>query len=303
MNNSVSIIVPTLNPGDHLPALRDAFTHQQLQPLEVLIIDSASTDGSPARWRDAGFRLLSIKRADFDHGGTRNLAARQAQGEILVFMTQDAVPADECWLEELVAPITSGEVVATFARHLPREDASLLERFARHFNYPPSSRVKRLSDVQEMGIKAFFFSNACSAVRANTFFEVGGFPERLIMNEDVGLCARLLRAGYKVKYTAEAQIYHSHDYNLRQQFKRNFDIGAFVTQAGSLLEGSRFSGEGMRFVLGQARYIMETGTYFDVVKVFAEAIVKLTAFSLGKRHRWVPSIVRQHLSMHSYYWK
>lgn len=303
MSESVSIIVPTLNPGDNLPALRDALEHQRLEPLEVLIVDSSSTDASPQRWRKAGFRVLSIDRSDFDHGGTRNLGAEQALGSILVFMTQDAIPADDHWLENLVEPIISGEVVATFARQLPRVEATTVERFSRHFNYPPTSRIKTMEDVQEMGIKAFFFSNVCSAVKADTFWEVGGFPKRVVMNEDMVLCARLMRAGYGVKYAAEALVYHSHHYTLRQQFKRNFDIGSFTVQAGDLLENAPAGGEGLRLVLAQARYAIQEGSYLSLFTVFAEAAAKLAGFSIGRKERLLPVSIKRRLSMHGPFWQ
>ncbi len=303
MNDSVSIIVPTLNPGENVPDLREGLARQRMRPSEVLIVDSASTDGSPERWRAAGFRVLGVERADFDHGGTRNLGARNCRGSILVFMTQDTLPADESWMENLVSPIVSGEAVAAFARQLPKEDVGPLERFARSFNYPAESRVKDLADVQELGIKAFFFSNACSAVRADVFWEVEGFPEKIITNEDMLLCAKLLQAGYRVKYAAEAQVYHSHRYNLRQQFKRYFDMGVFVTQAGRLLEGAQSSGEGLRLLVGQVRYVMWAGNYLSLFRVFAEAATKLTAFSLGKQERRIPRILKRRLSMHNFFWK
>src|SRR5215212_6246450 len=136
---SVSVIVPTLNPGENLPRLLEGLASQRPRPLEVIILDSASTDGSPERWSAAGFCVFHIERDEFNHGGTRNLGARRSKGNILVFMVQDAVPADEWCFTNLISPIASGEVVATFARHVPKEDASPLERFARRFNYPAES--------------------------------------------------------------------------------------------------------------------------------------------------------------------
>src|SRR5215217_4618980 len=156
---SVSVIVPTLNPGENLPHLCEGLAYQRPRPLEVTIVDSASTDGSPERWRAAGYRVFHIERANFNHGGTRNLGARRSRGNILVFMVQDAVPADEYCFTNLISPIASGEVAATFARHVPKDDASPLERFARRFNYPAESRIKIAADVHELGFRAFFFSN------------------------------------------------------------------------------------------------------------------------------------------------
>lgn len=270
--------------------------------MEVLVVDSASTDGSPEHWRDAAFRVLTIDRSTFNHGGTRNLGARTARGDILVFMTQDAIPFDEHWLTNLVTPITSGEAVATYARQIPKGGANLLERFARNFNYPALSKARTLADVRELGYKAFFFSNVCSAIRTDTFWEVGGFHETVIMNEDGLFCAKLLREGHTVKYTAEAQVYHSHNYNLVQQFKRNFDMGVSIGQASRLLEGAPTSGAGLRFVLGQAKYVIRAGSYLSLPKVLAEAAVKLIGFSLGKQERWLPCMIKRRFSMHSFFW-
>ncbi len=300
---SISIIVPTLQAGRHLADLLPRLRDQKVSPAEIVIMDSSSSDDTVAVACASGCVVEVIPRSAFDHGGTRNLGARKARGEILVFMTQDAIPVDEYWLQNLVFPIASGEVVATFARQIPREDAGPLERFARGFNYPAKSRVKKLADVSELGYKAFFFSNVCSAVRADAFWEVGGFPEGVILNEDVLLCAKLLRAGCRVKYEAEARVYHSHSYSLVQQFRRNFDIGASVRQAGSLLEGARTGGEGSRFVLGQVRYVLRTGNLLDLFRVFGEAVAKLTAFNLGKRERYVPCAIKRRMSMHHYFWK
>ncbi|WP_293914057.1 glycosyltransferase [Deinococcus sp.] len=248
---------------------------------------------------------IIIERSDFDHGGTRNLGARLARdqgADILVFMTQDAIPANDGWLDELTAPILSGEAVATFARQLPRPGASPLEQFSRYFNYPAASRTRTQADIEQMGVKAFFFSNVCSAVRADVFWEVGGFPEHVIMNEDMTLAAKLLRAGHAIKYVAESEVIHSHDYSLAQQFRRNFDVGAFFADAGTLLEGASVGGEGLRFVKEQLRYVTRHGRVDLVPLVILEAATKFTAFQLGKRHHLIPKALKKKLSMHSYHW-
>lgn len=156
----LTLIVPTLNAAQYVSAFLAGLHRQDQQPDCVVILDSSSTDGSPELWSAQGFQTVSIPKGSFEHGGTRNLGARQANGtDILVFMTQDAIPADDRWLENLIAPIRSGEAVATFARQLPRPEASLLERFSRYFNYPETSRVRDATDIARLGVKAFFFSN------------------------------------------------------------------------------------------------------------------------------------------------
>lgn len=300
-----NIIVPTYNSSETALMLVEHLIEASNSGSYIKIIDSSSTDGSYLIWTEAGLDITKIEKADFDHGGTRNLGARLAreQGvDILVFMTQDALPANPAWLENLVAPLKTGEAAATFARQLPRPEASLLEQFSRYFNYPDTSRLRSEADIPKLGVKAFFFSNVCSAVRADAFWEVGGFPERTIMNEDMVLAAKLLRAGYKVKYVAEAEVVHSHDYTLKQQFRRNFDVGAFFSTAGPELEGAAVTGEGFKFVREQLRYVLRHRRPDLVPVVILEAAAKFTAFQLGKRQKLIPKNIKKQLSMHSYHW-
>jgi rhamnosyltransferase len=162
--------------------------------------------------------------------------------------------------------------------------------------------VRTEADIFQLGVKAFFFSNVCSAVRADVFWELGGFPEDVVMNEDMTLAAKLLRAGYKVKYVAEAEVVHSHDYTLKQQFQRNFDVGAFFAEAGPELSGASVTGEGVRFVREQIAYVRRHGRADLIPLVIAEAAAKFSAFQLGKRHRLLPLGLKKKFSMHSYHW-
>ncbi|CAM3628304.1 glycosyltransferase family 2 protein [Deinococcus frigens] len=302
---ALAVIVPALNASRYVSKLASSFRQRHLSSQQVFILDSVSQDGSPELWQGCGFGVRAIDRNTFDHGGTRNLGARLAteQGaQILVFMTQDAIPADDRWLEALTAPIVSGQAVATFARQLPRPEASLLEQFSRYFNYPSHSRRRTEADIPELGVKAFFFSNVCSAVCADVFWEVGGFPEHIIMNEDMTLAAKLLRAGHAIEYVAGAQVVHSHDYTLAQQFRRNFDVGAFFAGAGPELAGAKVGGEGLRFVREQLRYVLRHRRADLIPLVIAEAAAKFSAFQLGKRHHLLPLPLKKKLSMHSYHW-
>ncbi|PYE55908.1 glycosyltransferase family 2 protein [Deinococcus yavapaiensis] len=300
----VGIIVPTLNPGIQAEALISAVSKQTLQPLLRVAIDSASTDDSVRLWREAGWDVLEIERGRFDHGGTRNFAAHYAsEADVLVFLTQDAQPISRDWLKRLVAPLASGEVAATFGRQLPRPQASLFERYARFFNYPPVSHRMTRADIPTRGVKAFFFSNVCSAVRRDAFFKVGGFPERTIMNEDMLLAGRFLKHGYAIGYVADAPVMHSHEYTLAQQFRRNFDVGVFFADFAEELEGASVGREGVRFVLGQTKYALRHGRPDLLPVVVVEAAVKYTAFQIGKRHAFLPRRVKQVLSMHKYHWE
>ena len=299
---TVSIDIPTLEAATHLPALRRAIDSQSLQPLEVVVVDSSSTDATSRLAVEFGWRCAVIQRAAFDHGGTRNLGASLATGDTLVFLTQDALPADEWWLSNLIEPLGEGDVVAAFSRQLPRSDATLREVFTRLKNYPPEGRAFRETDVQGLGIKALFFSNVSSAVTRMAFNEVGGFPERAILNEDGYLATRLLERGYAFRYEATSRVVHSHDYGIGMQFRRYFDIGVSHAEGPPLMRGASATGAGMRFIREQMRYLIDQGAWAEAAQAFVEAGAKYLGYRLGRSHQRLPLRWRRRLGWNTRYW-
>ncbi|WP_286723858.1 glycosyltransferase, partial [Pelotomaculum sp. PtaB.Bin117] len=256
----ISLIIPTLNGEKFLSLLLTSLKRQTHPPVEIIVMDSSSGDRTAEIAAEMGCKTVVIEREAFDHGGTRNLGAEIAAGDVLVFMTQDALPADDRFLENLVKPLanqTNPLIAASFGRQLARQDAVPPEKFARLFNYPGTGMVKSKEDLPRLGIKAFFFSDVCSAVRKREFEEVGRFPEKVIMNEDMILAAKLILRGYKVAYVPEAAVRHSHNYSLSQHFRRYFDIGVSLKMNNWLLEYTKAEGEGFRFVRDQFVYLIK----------------------------------------------
>lgn len=315
---SISIIIPTYNPGAAaVSAMCDALAQQKTPFSELVIIDSSSNDGTAELWRSrwwqaaeqyqhhAAFVQKTIPKSSFNHGATRNVAAQLASGEVLVFLTQDALPQDSHWLGALTDALTHASesaIVGAFARQIAPEDAPAKERFARAFNYPEKARVKHWSDVSELGIKTFFFSNVSAAFQRSAFEDVGGFPET-ILNEDMLITVKLLRAGYAVKYAASARVWHGHDYGILEQFKRYFDIGVSLARAKNMPARLGSSGEGWRFVRAQLAFVRAEEGWLALPGVLAEASAKWWGFQLGKRERWLPLALKLRLSMHRGFWE
>ena len=200
-NHRVSVIIPTYNAGPDFEGLLRRLQSQSRPPEEIIVIDSSSTDGTAETALQAGARVIRIPKAQFDHGGTRNHAAQQATGETLVFMTQDACPADAYLIERLLDALYADESTAcAYARQLARADADVLEKMSRESNYPPVSMRKREEDLPELGIKTFFCSNVCAAYRKTIFFERGQFDAPVLFNEDLFFAARCILNGYTVSY-------------------------------------------------------------------------------------------------------
>ena len=299
---TLSIIIPTLNAAGELPALVQALRRQTLPPLEIIVVDSESQDGTPELAARLGCTVIPIPRSTFRHGRARNLGAQPAQGQVLVFLTQDALPANSCCLEELCRPLGSGEAQAATARQIAPPQASPLERFARAFNYPPVSACHRLEDLPSLGVKAFFFSNTASAVTADCFHSLGGFSERVIVNEDMHFCARLLRAGGAAAYAAQAEVLHAHQYSLRGLLGRYFDIGVFFRDESAVLQGARAGGEGVTFVRGQLGFLVKEGAWGWVPAALAQTVVKALGFWLGKQYPRLPLNLRRAVSGQKTYW-
>ena len=298
----IKVFIPTLNAGSGFRDTLDALAVQDT-PFELHVVDSGSSDGTAELARAAGATVDFISQDRFDHGGTRNLAAREFEGSIVAFLTQDAVAMGRDWLTRLTRPIVVGDVAACYGRQVPRSDSAPTERIARSFNYPDTSRTKSWNDIDALGVKAFFFSNVNSAVSVDAFREVGGFPERTILSEDMLLAVRLLRNGWSIRYAADAAVFHSHDYTLSQEFQRHFDIGAFFAEWRDELPDVPLSGEGLRLVTRQCTTLLRTGAGRHVPRALASAGAKYTGYVLGTRFRWLPPICRRTLSMHKAYWR
>jgi rhamnosyltransferase len=299
----VGIIVPTLNAGSLWQEWLAAYEKQSLKADEQLVIDSASTDATVSRAEAAGFRVLPIARAEFNHGSTRQMAVEQLSGcDLLIFMTQDAVLASPNSLRELLAPFADPQVAGVCGRQLPHAGAGPIEAFARLFNYPPVSAIRTQQDIDRLGLKAAFFSNSFAAYRRSSLLAVGGFPGDVILAEDMYVAAKLLLAGHKLAYAADATVYHSHAYTLTAEFKRYFDIGVFLREEPWI--GASFGkskGEGLRYLLTELKYLLDKQP-FMIFPALVRNCLKLLGFQCGKRSTWLPRFFRSRLSMHRGYW-
>src|SRR4030042_3906700 len=277
----ISIIIPTLNAGVYIEKLLSLLRAQDTKPLEIIIIDSSSRDNTIDITKRFGAKTIIIPGHTFNHGKTRNLAAVEARGDILVFMTQDALPQDNTLLSKLTAPIQISDIAATFGRHIPRSDASPLEVFARQFSYPDPPSIKAIDDIKRYGIKTFRFTNVCSAIKKELFLKAGMFPEGIRANEDMLMAAKLILNGYKVTYVPDAKVIHSHNCSLLQQFRRYYNIGSSFKNNSWILKYARAEGEGIRFIKEQASFVLKRHKYFWIPYIFLESMTKYAGYRIG----------------------
>ncbi len=203
----VTVLLRTLNPGDDLSPLLDALHRQSLPPREILMIDSGSTDGSPDRARAAGARVVALAPERFTHAVSTNLGFREARGELVAMLSQDAFPVGPRWLERLTAPFADASVAAAFGRQLPRPACFPVERWELERNYP------------ETGTPAAVYSNVNSAARRSVWAE-RPFDEGVAIAEDRFWALAVRERGLRVVYVPGAAVIHSHRYTLRQVYAR-----------------------------------------------------------------------------------
>jgi rhamnosyltransferase len=226
----VSIIIPTLNAGAQLEALLDALQSQSHDgKLEIIAVDSGSTDGTRDRLRARGVRLLELAVGDFNHGETRNLALSHARGELAVLLVQDALPASPEWLQRLLAPMANETVAGSFGRQQPWPAASrltthYLSRWVAAQAQPrvagPLTRAgyARMTPAERHATCAF--DNVCACVRLSVWRR-HPFP-RTAIAEDLQWAARVLLDGYSIAYSPDAVVWHSHDRSVRYELERTY---------------------------------------------------------------------------------
>ncbi len=303
MRGPVALIIPTFNAAGYWSALSAGIRAQSLVPNRVIVIDSASSDGTRELAKRDGFTVVEIPAKDFNHGGTRQFGAELAEdAEILIYLTQDAAPFGADAFANLVRTFEDAEIGAAYGRQLPREAAGPIEAHARHFSYPPTSRVRTWESRRTHGFKSIFFSNAFGAYRRSALISVGGFSPDVIFGEDTLVVARLHRAGWKTAYVADAMVRHSHAYSIAEEFRRYFDIGVLHARESWLIEQfGNASGEGRRFVGSELKHLLKSAPH-HVPSALMRTFAKYLGYKIGRRESRIAPRLKYHLGLNRQYW-
>lgn len=277
----------------HLPASFD----------NIILDTSGDTAYSISIASKYGARVVSFPPEKFDHGSSRNFGLSAAKEDIAVFLTQDSIPEDGA-VERLVKEFENNEIAVAYGRQLPTKNATPIATHARLFNYPEVPYIRVYSDRSKFGIKTAFNSNSFSAYRKKALLSVGGFPEDVILSEDMVAAAKLLKKGFKLTYVSAACAYHSHNYSIYKEFQRYFDIGVFHKKEKWIIEEfGKAEGEGLKFVLSEVKYLLKNGFWYLIPLAFLRNLGKYKGYFLGKHYSWFPLFIRKALSMNKKYWK
>lgn len=303
-SNRTGLVIPTLNAGPRWPSCLKALASQSIKLKRYVVIDSASEDATACLARDAGAEVKSIPRNEFSHGGTRKWAVEYLEDcDIIVFLTQDAIPATPFSIELLVNCFEDPRVAVAYGRQVPHYNAHPSEIHARLFNYGYRSEKKDLSQIQRLGAKTFFCSNSFAAYRRAPFMELGGFKTDLILGEDAEYAARAVMAGYVNAYCSEARVYHSHNFKTMEIFKRYFDTGVFHSRNRWLEESfGAHGGEGLKFVRSELSYLRRQAP-LQLPGCLLRTSAKFIGYHLGRRECVLPLTLKRRFSGTPNYWR
>jgi len=292
MQIDISIIIPTKNAGDGFDdCISRIFTQKTNYNYEVIVIDSASRDSTLDIIAKYPVRLITIKPEEFGHGKTRNLGARLAMGKYLVYLTQDALPTDENWLDFLLNDMASDdEIAGAYSRTTPRSNCDPFEARYIAQAWGDKKEIKEITDhknYKKEYKKIVFFSNVSSCIRKEVWKKIP-FSENLIMAEDQDWSKRVLGAGYKIAYEPKSLVYHSHTYTLKELFKRYRDAGTAHKQV---------------FEDNNNVYLLLIPLFAILVSILDLRFMWRRGYNLSAMVNWTPKAVVRHLVEAIGFWR
>ena len=275
---NIEIICPLYNAEEYIENLDNSLKFQKnVEIKEITYILTKGTDNSEKILDKIKAKYTTIEAKDFSHSLTRENAAMKSNADILVFITQDIEIKNDDWLEKLVQPIINNEAEACYSRQLTKYNN--IEKYTREKNYPEESFIVSKADIEKMGLRTFFFSDASAAIKTEVFQKLNGYDQKkLELSEDMYIAYKIIMNGYRIKYCADSIVYHSHDFTLKQLYKRYYDTGVFFKKNAYLDKyGTNKTGGGL------ATYILKRAIQDKNIKVILEFFPNMIARFIGMK--------------------
>ena len=278
---NIDIICPLYNAENDILNLHQSILKQKNINLnEIKYVLTESKDKTEEKLTELNCKYRKIKKEDFSHGLTREVEAFESKADILVFITQDVKIIRDDWLFNLTKDIENGQVDACYSRQLC--DNNTIEKYTRECNYPAESKIVSKKDIEKLGLKTFFFSDASSAIKKETFVKLNGYDhKKLVINEDMYIAYKLITNGYKIKYCADSEVVHSHVFTLKQYYNRYKDTGKFFKENKYLnnYKVNQAGGNMARYVFKRA---LEDKNWGVLIKFIPNMAARFIGMKVGK---------------------
>ena len=278
---NIDIICPLYNAEKDIENLQKSLIKQKNVEINgIKYILTESKDNTEEKLKELNIEYKKIKKEDFSHSLTREESAFESKADILVFITQDVIIEREDWLYNLTKDIENGTVDACYSRQLCNNDT--IEKYTRECNYPAKSKIVSKEDIEKLGLKTFFFSDASSAIKRETFVKLNGYDNKnLVISEDMYIAYKLITNGYKIKYCADSEVIHSHVFTLKQYYDRYKDTGKFFKENSYLnnYKVNQAGGSMAKYILKRA---IQDKNWSVLIKYIPNMAARLIGMQVGK---------------------
>lgn len=320
LKSKVDVIIPVCHWGKRLFKLLEGLAEQTVIPAKVVLlnVETGWKEDSCEELQNQIYKyfgkhklfghklplqleIIPVKEKTFDEGATRNTGIKHTDSPFLLFMKQDAVPADSKMIEELLWSLEGGADVS-WARHVTGASAGVLKTYVNLYDYPSKSYVHTEADRKEYGIRVFRISNACALYRRDVLEAQGGFADKIISGEGNLFGANLLKNGGKIAYCAEAKVYYSESNNWMYQLRRKFDEGVAHADNAKIFKAGSAEKDGFKYGTTVLSYLINQKYYMEIADFIGENLFKGAGYFLGRNYKWLKKEWILNLTNNHAYW-
>lgn len=279
---NIDIICPLYNAQNDIENLHKSIIKQKNVDIKnIKYVLTEGKDNTEQKLKKLNLKYKKIKKEDFSHSLTREIEAFESKADIIVFITQDIKIVRDDWLYNLTKDIINGQVDACYSRQLCNNDT--IEKYTRECNYPEESKIVSKEDIEKLGLKTFFFSDASSAIKREVFVNLNGYDhKKLAISEDMYIAYKLITNGYKIKYCADSEVIHSHTFTLKQYYNRYKDTGKFFKENSYLnnYKVNQAGGNMAKYILKRA---IQDKNWSVLFKYIPNMAARFIGMKVGKR--------------------
>lgn len=282
----MGLAIPTYNAGREFEKVLKKVKSQSVNLDLIKIYDSGSFDETLEIAKKYKVEVEIISKATFSHSGTRTMIAKQMLDlgmSHLIFITQD-VFLQENAIENLIHYIVSNPNcgVAYGKQEVDLKIGTIYEYFARSFNYGDKDLIKSKHDIEKLGIKTIFNSDAFAIYNLKLSKEVGFFGDKVNFSEDMLIADRFIQVGYDVGYSSNAKVFHTHGYTIFEEYKRYKSIGKFHREQKIIIgRYGKTNSEGFKLAINELKYLISKGEFYRLPESIIRNIVKFLGMKIG----------------------